>query len=852
MTDKMLPPGEETVFARFAATVAQRTGHIAYADKFSTIRYESLLKRVRNVEKRLRLLGAQEPGVIGILTIDRLAALNAILAVAASGHAYVLLDDGEPDKRLRQILAEAQPLAVLADAPRVRRMRGLAPGDCPVIDILHPMVGARPAPPDTLQPTPDSLLYISYTSGSTGAPKGVRQTHRNLLFFAQAYVDTLGITADDHLSWLFAPSASASNMDIYGAFLSGAKLCAYDIRGGSFTELANWLEGERISVLHTVPTVVRELARAIRPDRTFPSVRVIDLAGEMLFASDIERVRPHFPADCRIFNRLAATEASFISSFLVPAGPVSSDGPLPVGTTPADVRVAIMREDGTPAKPGDIGLIAIDSPHVAPGYHRRDDLTGAAFSELADPPGWRRYTSADLGRIDEAGDLHLLGRSGSRIKLRGQAVDLNEVEAAVFACPGVTGAAVIANGPPDGEPDELLAFVTLAPGIEAEAQAIRRQLAEHLPVAMLPSGFIFLDAFPETSTSKIDRKALAALDLATLRFRPGYVPPADEIEERVAAIFAEILETPSVGRLDDFFLLGGDSLALTNLQILATEEFGQQFSGIHEDATVMGIAARLRAPPVENDNSHPLILPIRTAGTVPPLFIVHGRRGLANVGGDFVSLLGDDQPAYAIQARGLDGRDEPNRSVDAMASDYVAAIRSVQPQGPYFLGGFCAGSYVALEMARLLLAAGEKLLPPLLIDPPLPNFTNALQQLDDENLAKIIKHRVSLGRWKIDLGNAAAVRSAVNVAKAFDQALIDFKLRRPPIASMVIVAQQRWVSIERVKMIFGQRSRVYLVSGIHNAMFSPSNTQFAAHMRTCIAEAAAAARWLAERPDPVS
>src|SRR6185503_16532609 len=160
------------------------------------------------------------------------------------------------------------------------------------------------------------------------------------------------------------------------------------------------------------------------------------------------------------------------------------------------------------------------------------------------------------GFIDNAGDLNFIGRTGSRIKLRGQAVDLAEVEAALHGCPGVAGAVVLPRIESGEEAQEILAYLTLAPGAAQDAGEIRKQLSETLPTYMLPSGYVLLDQFPYTATSKVDRQALAALDLGQVRFRPGYVPPENEIEEKVAAIFSEVLNVPAVGRLDDFFLLG--------------------------------------------------------------------------------------------------------------------------------------------------------------------------------------------------------------------------------------------------------------------------------------------------------
>ena len=823
------------MFARFEAVANDRPDELAYVGDSARVSYSELHRRSTMARARILASGPAEPGLVGILTADRVNALVAILGAAGSGHAYVLLDVNDPDKRLGHIIEEARPFAILADAAILGRVKDLGGASGQVIDLDHlaPADGDDRLPP--LPTSPDSLLYVSFTSGSTGVPKGVCQTHRNLIFYVDAFIETMRIAAGMPISWLFAHGASASNMDIYGALFTGARLCAFEIKDHSFAAMAEWIDDQQLTLLHTVPTVVRELAGAIDRDEVFESVRVVDLAGEMLFANDVARMRPHFRADCLILNRLAATEASFISSLPVTEADEKAEGALPVGKPPPGVEVGIVRDDGTLADIGETGAIAISSRHICTGYLNRPDLNAQVFSELEGRPGWRRYRSADLGFMDLDGNLNFIGRSGSRIKLRGQAVDLAEVEAALYECPGVTGAVVLPRAEAGEEAREILAYVTLAPGAPQEAGGIRKQLSQALPLHMLPSGYVFIDKFPYTATSKVDRQALAAVDLAEARFRPGYVPPEGEIEEKVAAVFGEVLNVAAVGRLDDFFLLGGDSLSLVNLQILATETFGQQFAELHEDATVKGAAAWLQAHQANGEIRAPILLPIRTEGSAPPLYVVHGRRGQAHVGPHFLDLLGPDQPLYALQARGLDGKQQPHPTIEAMAAEYVAAIKAVQPEGPYFLGGFCAGCYVALEMVRLLYRQGDKVYAPLLIDPPPPGLRRSDADMADEVILRQMEQRVKSGAWKVDLHNANAVNAAVEVARAFENALAAYGYRLFPIRSMVIATVKRWQNRFAVRNVFGQQAQVLLVEGGHGEMLSPDNAEFADAVRKCIA-----------------
>ena len=836
-----VPP---TVFERFAAIAEAQPDAFAFAAGAAELTYGELHERARRALGQVAALGPSEPGIIAILTDDRVNAMVGMLGVAGSGHAYVLLDANDPDKRLGHIIAEAKPFALLADADLADRAAALAPKGCAPIDLdaLDPAPAAAPAA--ALKPTPDRLLYVSFTSGSTGVPKGVCQTHRNLIYFVECYIETMGIGRGDPISWLFAHGASASNMDIYGALFTGAKLCAFELKDQSFASMADWIEAERLTLLHTVPTAIRGLTGAIAEGRRFDSVRVVDLAGEMLFGSDLARMRPHFRDDCLILNRLAATEASYIAHLAVTRAHEQAEGGLPIGKPPQGLEVAIVRPDGSLADTGETGAIAIASPYVATGYLGRPDLDAQAFADVPGRPGWRRYTSADLGFLDADGNLNFIGRSGSRIKLRGQAVDLAEVEAALHDCPGVTGAVVLAKIEEGEEARELLAFVTLGEGVAAEAGDIRKQLASALPAYMLPSGYVILESFPRTATSKIDRKALEAIDLDQARYRPGYSPPVDEIEEKIAEIYSEILGIGGIGRDDDFFLLGGDSLSLVNLQILASDAFGRPFAKFHEDASVKGVAEWLRTSSGDDADDFPVLLPVQPKGSAPPLFVVHGRRGQAQVGPHFLKLLGEDQPFYALQARGLDGKQEPHRTVEAMAAEYVAAIRAVQPKGPYFIGGFCAGCYIALEMLRMLRAEGERSYPPLLIDPPGPNFKKN-PAAPDEVLLQTLAKRAEAGEWKVDIGDVGAVQAALDVARAIEDALRAYEVRIQPVRAFVIATIDRWRKAEFVKKVFGQQVFVFMIDGEHREMLSPDNRQFAKAVRqviSYIAEAGAAKR----------
>ncbi|HET7033814.1 MAG TPA: AMP-binding protein, partial [Casimicrobiaceae bacterium] len=680
-----------------------------------------------------------------------------------------------------------------------------------------------------------------YTSGSTGQPKGVIQTHRNLLFFADAYARTLEIDASDRLSLLYSLAFSAANMDIFGGMLNGATLCAYDMRRDGVPGLANWLDHERISVLHAVPTVFRGLFGALAPKRRLMHLRAIDLGGEAVFDSDVELFRQHTIGNCILVNHLATTEASVIAQHRIEReGTASIEGILPVGRSPDGLRVELRRDDGSDADVGEAGEIVVVSPHVSPGYWRRPDLDAAAFSVDAARPELRRYATGDLGRIDDAGNLHFLGRRGNRVKIRGHTVDLAEIEAALTACPGVSEAAVLLlSGESRLQPERLVAYLVAGSDEHRDALSLRRNLAARIPSYMLPRDYLFMDALPLTSSGKVDRRALMAFPLPDAAELLGSEPPRSDIERGVAAIFEELLNVAPIGWRGDFFRLGGDSLLLVRLQTELRETFGVALANPQEDMTVAAIAAAIERAQAEFPDSLqpiPLLVPLRQRGGAPPLYLVHGRLGQALVSPRFLDILGDDQPVYAFQARGLDGLDEPHATIEAMAADYVDEIRAQQPEGPYFIGSLCIGVFVAIEMARIMRASGEAILPLLLLDPPNRTFAMPASDVTEKGVLERLQRMQSMGRIAARIDEPHYTRASVRTAIAFENAIRAY--RAVPYNGHVCILSSRdrlaGLPTSQLAGLFAGPIDRFDVATKHMEILDAHNAMFATALKRCL------------------
>ena len=822
--------GERRTFdARFMEVARRLPRQPALVGDGRTLDYATLESTTRAIAERIDSAAAGRPGFVALLFSRKTVGVQAMSAAMRCGRAYVPLDGDDPDERLRFVLRDCEPVVLLVDEPFAARARGLAEGRCAVVAVDG---DETPDPSFAMPPTdPGALASLFYTSGSTGAPKGVMQRHDAALYFTDAFMRKLGVGEGDRMSLLFALNFAACVVDAHGAFLRGATLCTFDPRRDGVRELAAWLGRERITVVHTITTVFREFVARLAPGEKLAHLRVLNTGGEATFASDAAKLLAHTGDGAVFVNHLASTEVHVIAQHAVARGDPALEGRiLPVGLPPEGVEVRIRRDDGREAAPGEVGAIVVSSPHVSPGYWRRPDLDALHFPPDPWHPGRRCNVSGDRGYVDDAGLLHFLGREGTRVKIRGHTVDLAEIEAAMAATPGVARSAAFAPAPGEGrEATRIVAFATLDEPIDAAE--LRRRLADRLPSYMLPSAFVFLDTFPMTSSGKVDRLALAKTmpDDAPVRGAP---PGAalDELELAVAGVFERLLKVSPVGPRDDFFLLGGDSLLAAELQGRLRDAFGADVPHLHRHSTVADIAAAIRAHRASSvaGAATPLLIPLRAEGSRPPMFITHGRLGQALVSPRFLALLGADQPVYGFRGRGLD-REEPHGSIEAMAADYVAEIRRVRLHGPYLIAAQCIGAFVAIEIARILRAAGESLFPLLLLDPPERAF--AMNEANTTDAAILRRMRAR----EADFGNAGvrvdpeAVKASGRFVRAFERAIAQY-VPRPydgPVCMLVSADRLALAPRTQWRKIYAGETAQFIVGEKHTEALDASTPRFA-------------------------
>jgi thioesterase domain-containing protein/acyl carrier protein len=354
------------------------------------------------------------------------------------------------------------------------------------------------------------------------------------------------------------------------------------------------------------------------------------------------------------------------------------------------------------------GELYLGGDGLALGYHELPELTKVAFIDSPFGPGLL-YRTGDLARYRADGNIQFLGRRDFQVKVRGFRVEPEEIESVLLTNPSVEASAIVAFTDHVGSDQWLAAYVVLKESGAATDLELRGYLRTKLPEYMIPSSFVFLGELPKTAAGKVDRRRLPAPQRATTISPEAAIGPGDTLETRLKAIWEDVLRRGPIGIDDNFFDVGGHSLAAVLLFARVEKALGVKLpiSVLLQAQTIRSMARFLRVHEGEHSKLWSPLVPLQTLGSGPPLFLVHAADGVLLNYAQLVKSLGTGRPIYGLQTRGLDGRSPPYGSVEEMASDYVTAVRSVQPEGPYFLLGFSSGGVTAFEMGVQLTEGGS-------------------------------------------------------------------------------------------------------------------------------------------------
>lgn len=481
--------------------------------------------------------------------------------------------------------------------------------------------------------------------------------------------------------------------------------------------LAEWLCSEKITVLHCTPPFLDLLAESQRDKArkaAVPSLRYAFFAGDCLLPRQIVLLRSLAPSVSCV-NFYGTTETPQAMSFYVVPGSAPQQEQVPIGHGIEGVQLLVLNRAGEIAGAGELGEIYVRTPYLANGYlEPQDSVLRFLPNHFTNLPGDQLFRTGDLGRYLPDGNVMYCGRIDDQVKIRGYRVELQHVESLIAAHPSVLQCVVAIRQHASGDKRLVAYFVPKTGNGQLDGRDLQAYVKQHLPAYMVPSVFVPVNQIPLTANGKIDRTALPEPNASAAK--TTYVPPRNRLEQQLVQIWEKVLNVSPVGIMDNFFDMGGHSLLAVRLFTAIEKAFNRSLpiATIFQAPTIERFAAVLE----QNGWAAPYsaLVPIKSQGSAPPFFCVHSLGANLVSYGALAHRIGEDQPFYGLQPRGLDGKQAPHTRIEEMAAHYVAAIRNVQQHGPYYLGGVCLGGVIAFEMAQQLLSAGEKIAALVLMD----------------------------------------------------------------------------------------------------------------------------------------
>lgn len=692
------------LFDQVAGQYANRTA-VELPD--AQLSYHELQERVHRLSAALVDMGVKPGEPVGLCVERGFDMVVAMLATLRAGGCFVPFDPSYPADRLELMLEDTDVRIMLTQ----KHLQGILPshkGRNILLDEIE-LAGSGSATMPHLDP--DAPAYIMYTSGSTGKPKGVVVPHRAIIRLIRNQ-NFLSFGPELVFLQLSNISFDASTLELWGALLNGAKLVLQPQQKPTLEEIVDTIKVHGVTTVWLTSGLFNLMVDEHLED--LKGLKHILAGGDVLSVPHVRRALKVLGPDVLI-NGYGPTENTTFTCCHVINSEKDLAVRIPIGKPLHNTTVHILDEDMKPVPVGEKGELYTGGAGVALGYWRNPELTGERFVDdpFSGKKGDKLYRTGDLVRWLPDGTIDFIGRADGQVKVRGFRIELGEIENAISEVKGVKDRVVIVRSDLPGE-KQLVAYVvptdegTDTGGQEELIHAVREHLRNSLPGYMVPTAFMLLSELPLNANGKVDRKALPTPELRDRTMEVKHVAARNANEKILSEIWSDLLNVDGIGIYDNFFDLGGHSLI--GIQLLARVEkgLGQKLplNSLFQAPTIAQFAKLLQHGGGAGLENLALLQP---DGARLPFVCVHGDEANHHM----MRYLGKDQPFYAFFHQGEDGLPFAHNGVEGIARHYVSELMSVQPDGPYLLGGYSFGGMVAYEMAQQLTRAGHEV--PLLV-----------------------------------------------------------------------------------------------------------------------------------------
>lgn len=703
-------PSDSSIGRIFHEVVDAHTDRIAVEMGDLKISYGALKQRMLVIAGVLERAGVGSGDLVGLCSDRSPDMVAAMLATMWRGAAFVPFDPSYPKERLDHMFKDSGVKVLLAQ----EHLLDMLPANSATTLLLDDIGDEAPTAAGP-QGTAQSPAYIMYTSGSTGQPKGVVVPHRSIVRLVKEQ-EYLPFGPDLVFLQLSNISFDASTLELWGALLNGAKLVLQPQQKPTLQEIIGTIHQHKVTTVWFTAGVFNLLVDEYLEE--LRSLKHILTGGDILSVPHVKRaLRALGPGV--LINGYGPTENTTFTCCYPINDEHAIQARISIGKPINNTTVHILDEAMRPVAIREPGEIYTGGEGVALGYWGKPELTASHFVDdpFSHTPGAKLYRTGDRATWLPDGNIDFLGRADGQVKVRGFRIELGEIENAIGLVPQVKDNVVVVRNDMPGE-KQLVAYVVphALAGANGEGSVpedlivtVREHLRNTMPAYMVPTAFMIMDALPLNANGKVDKHALPVPEHRSQTMSAKHVAPRNGTEKRLAKLWEELLNTPAPSVHDNFFDLGGQSII--GIQLLARVEgdFGTRLplNSLFQSPTIAAFAKLLQSDNGTTGLKNLAIL--QPAGDRIPFFCVHGDEANHHI----MRYLGEDQPYYAFLHQGEDGAPFEHKTVEDIAAHYVSEMVSVQPEGPYLLGGYSFGGIVAYEMASQLRAAGHDV--PLLV-----------------------------------------------------------------------------------------------------------------------------------------